>query len=375
LSSLVNGALWGDEDITTALGYEAFRGLQSFNTRATRYSSDPNNPWPDFDTGMLPSNPHPNELLVGVSQWDEHLSANLDPVRKLFLAGGSDAHGDFNYGTYLDGLSGSANNNAIGKVQTVAYVPGPYAPGDLPPMSEIMSAYRAGRTVVTDGPFVMIGVDRNEDGDFDDADDLMIGDDTTGPSVESLPMTVRWASTLDFGPVTSVTLLAGNAGGTTTILSLDPSTSGESYAGARALDLGTLGLAGPYYFRAECLTDRGDDVFRAYTNPVWVTFDDTSVADDDDEVSGLGLALGRNPFRGGAAMEMTLPADGVVELAVFDVSGRRLATLVDEWRGAGSWSVEWDGRDGSGREVGSGVYLFRLETREGTLRKTGVLLK
>jgi hypothetical protein len=374
LSSLVNGALWGDEDISTALGYEAFRGLQSFNTRATRYSSDQNNPWADFDAGVLPGNPHPSELLTGVAQWDDFLQANLDPVRKLFLAGGSDAHGDFNYGTYLD-LDSYANDNAIGKVQTVAYVPGPYGPGDLPPMSDIMSAYRAGRSVVTDGPFVMIGVDRNEDGDFDDAGDLVIGDDATGSSVGSLPMTVRWASTQDFGAATSVVLLAGNSGGTSTILSLDPSTSGESYGGERVLDLGTLGLSGPNYFRAECLTDRGDDIFRAYSNPIWVTFDDTSVADGDEEMRRLGMMLARNPFVGEAAVELSMPAGGTVRLEVYDVTGRRVRTLVDGWLDAGSLAVEWDGRDESGREVGGGVYFLRLQSQEGAVVKKGVLLK
>ena len=44
----------------------------------------------------------------------------------------------------------------MGKVQTVVHVPGDWTPGDLPPMAEILSAYRAGRSVVTDGPFLEI---------------------------------------------------------------------------------------------------------------------------------------------------------------------------------------------------------------------------
>jgi hypothetical protein len=82
----INGAAWGDEDIAAALGHEVFRGLQAFNTRPTRYSSDQNNPWADFDAGVTPDNPHPEELLQGIALWDDCLRANLDPVRKVFFA-------------------------------------------------------------------------------------------------------------------------------------------------------------------------------------------------------------------------------------------------------------------------------------------------
>jgi hypothetical protein len=374
LSSLVNGALWGDEDIAMALGSEPFRGLQSFNTRATRYSGDASNPWPDFDAGALPSNPHPSELLTGVAQWDEYLRVNLDPIRRLFLAGGSDAHGDFNYGTYLDGLSSSANDNAIGKVQTVVFVPGGYAPGDLPPMSDILAAYRAGRSVVTDGPFVEIGVDRNGDGDFYDAGDVMIGDETSGPSAAGLPLTVRWASSADFGPVTSVTLLAGDDSGTSPVLSLDPTSSGEDWSGERTVELGELGYSGARYFRAECATDRGDDTFRAYSNPIWVTFDGTSVA-DGEAATGPILTLAGNPFRGSARFDVLLPSAGHATLSIHDTSGRLVRHLGADLRSAGLHGLTWDGRDENGRRVASGVYLVRLRTADGQASAKCVLMR
>ncbi len=369
----INGTTWGDEDVAAALGYEVFRGLEAFNTRATRYSSDQNNPWADFDAGVLPDNPHPDELLQGVALWDGCLRAGLDPVRKVFLAGGSDAHGDFNYGSYLS-LDNYANDNAIGKVQTVVFVPGPYAPGNLPPMSDILAAYRAGRSVVTDGPFVEIGVDGNGDGDFTDAGDLMVGDDAGGPSAAALPMTVRWSSTADFGPVTSVRLVMGDAGGTTAIMALDPSAFGEGWDGERTVELGAMGLAGPRYFRAECMTDRGDDVFRAYSNPIWVTFDGTSVA---EEAAGTapGISLARNPSRGEATFELVLPASGAALLNIYDVSGRLVRSLHTGHVSGGTLSVTWDGADDGGRPVASGVYLARLGTPSGTTAAKCVFLR
>jgi len=46
---------------------------------------------------------------------------------------------------------------------------------------------------------------------------------------------------------------------------------------------------------------------------------------------------------------------------VFDVAGRLVRTLVDDSMPQGSHEAVWDGTDSSGREVGSGSYLARLE--------------
>jgi flagellar hook assembly protein FlgD len=51
-----------------------------------------------------------------------------------------------------------------------------------------------------------------------------------------------------------------------------------------------------------------------------------------------------------------------VRIAVFDVSGRLVASLLDGPALAGEHSIVWDGRDGAGREMPSGVYVVRLES-------------
>ncbi len=48
-------------------------------------------------------------------------------------------------------------------------------------------------------------------------------------------------------------------------------------------------------------------------------------------------------------------------LTVYDVDGRRVATLVDGSLGAGVQSARWDGLSASGSRVPAGVYLARLE--------------
>ena len=68
-----------------------------------------------------------------------------------------------------------------------------------------------------------------------------------------------------------------------------------------------------------------------------------------------------NPFGRQAALWFGLPRGGRVRLVVYDVQGRRVASVVDREEVAGWGSVVWDGRDKAGREVGSGTYFLRLE--------------
>jgi hypothetical protein len=68
-----------------------------------------------------------------------------------------------------------------------------------------------------------------------------------------------------------------------------------------------------------------------------------------------------NPFNPRTTIRFELPAIGPVRLLVFDVAGHLVRTLADESMPQGSHEAVWDGRDASGREVGSGSYLARLE--------------
>jgi len=57
-----------------------------------------------------------------------------------------------------------------------------------------------------------------------------------------------------------------------------------------------------------------------------------------------------------------LPRPEQVTVALFDVGGRRVATLVDARRPAGEHQIVWEGRTASGRRAPSGVYFVRLAT-------------
>ena len=83
-------------------------------------------------------------------------------------------------------------------------------------------------------------------------------------------------------------------------------------------------------------------------------------------VSGLALSGYPNPFNSVAALHLTLPADGHYELSVFDVLGRKVKNLFDDYRVAGSNDIIWDGTDDVGAGVCSGTYLVRLKGSTGS---------
>ena len=67
-----------------------------------------------------------------------------------------------------------------------------------------------------------------------------------------------------------------------------------------------------------------------------------------------------NPFIGNTVFTVGLPETGSVEMAVFDIQGRRVETL---WQGnmpAGYHRISWNGQAQNGAEVGSGVYFIRM---------------
>ena len=65
------------------------------------------------------------------------------------------------------------------------------------------------------------------------------------------------------------------------------------------------------------------------------------------------------------ALRGTIPSPGThVELAVYNLVGQRVRTLVAEIRQAGRFRITWDSRDDLGRDVSSGVYFYKIEAGE-----------
>jgi flagellar hook assembly protein FlgD len=68
-----------------------------------------------------------------------------------------------------------------------------------------------------------------------------------------------------------------------------------------------------------------------------------------------------NPFNPSTSISFALPEASAVKLVIFDALGQTVRTLVDERRSTGRYTATWDGRDGRGVQVSSGVYFYRLQ--------------
>jgi len=85
----------------------------------------------------------------------------------------------------------------------------------------------------------------------------------------------------------------------------------------------------------------------------------------------LAVRVTPNPFRTGTEMRLDLPRDGVVALGIFEITGRRVRTLIDrQWLPAGRAVRAWDGRRDDGRPAPAGLYLVRFETPAGSITHT-----
>jgi hypothetical protein len=74
-----------------------------------------------------------------------------------------------------------------------------------------------------------------------------------------------------------------------------------------------------------------------------------------------------NPFNPTTVIKYDIPKPSTVKLEVFNILGEKIITLVNsEAMSAGYRQVEWNGRNGSGNQVGSGIYIYRLEAKPET---------
>ena len=68
-----------------------------------------------------------------------------------------------------------------------------------------------------------------------------------------------------------------------------------------------------------------------------------------------------NPFNPVTMIRYSLGDQSEVRLVIYNVLGQQVRVLVDRVREVGQYEVMWDGRDGLGRGVSSGLYLYRLQ--------------
>jgi surface protein len=82
-----------------------------------------------------------------------------------------------------------------------------------------------------------------------------------------------------------------------------------------------------------------------------------------------------NPFNPTTQITYDLPEDALVNVTIYDMTGRLVKTMVNMEQNAGYKSIHWDATNHSGQSVSAGLYLYTIQAGEFRQTKKMVLLK
>ncbi len=109
-----------------------------------------------------------------------------------------------------------------------------------------------------------------------------------------------------------------------------------------------------------------------------ITEGSTNAVDDGNNELPLRFALQQNypnPFNPTTTIQYALAKQAKVSLRIYNLLGEEVARLVDREQPAGVYRVSWNGKDGRGVALPSGLYLYKIETEAFTETKRLVLIK
>jgi hypothetical protein len=133
-----------------------------------------------------------------------------------------------------------------------------------------------------------------------------------------------------------------------------------------------------YFWKVLAKNLAGDSLWSSTTNAFFVAQDAVSGVEYEKRKNPAEYALYSNypnPFNAETVIRFDMPSSGNVVISIRDVNGRLVRCLLSESRNAGNYSVSWDGRDGAGRPVPSGIYICRMEAQSGTGQRFGWSVK
>lgn len=148
--------------------------------------------------------------------------------------------------------------------------------------------------------------------------------------------------------------------------------SASNYVGSAATSsfLDPVGLTGDYY-RIAALRANG-------ASSGWSPAVQAGASTDVQIPRSRRFALHQNapnPFNPSTLLRFEIPAADRVRLVVHDASGRVVRRLLNSDLPQGTHEVLWDGRDDRGNPVGSGVYVYRVETRGAASARKMILIR
>ncbi|MEZ4746645.1 MAG: SBBP repeat-containing protein [Calditrichia bacterium] len=102
----------------------------------------------------------------------------------------------------------------------------------------------------------------------------------------------------------------------------------------------------------------------------------TAIGSPEPQIRTFELAQNfPNPFNPVTQIRFSVTSSGPVQLTIFNLSGRKIKSLVNENLQSGSYLRQWDGTNTTGERVASGVYLYRLQSENAVQTRKMMLLK
>ena len=82
-----------------------------------------------------------------------------------------------------------------------------------------------------------------------------------------------------------------------------------------------------------------------------------------------------NPFNPETRFQYNIPVDGIVSIEVYDILGKKIKTLVNQWKSAGVHNEIWSGQNDNNQMVSSGVYFYQVKVGDEQITKKMILSK
>ena len=128
-----------------------------------------------------------------------------------------------------------------------------------------------------------------------------------------------------------------------------------------------------YFYRVSAFLG---SYWSGHSDAISVTLEYVELADGIQIPSKYSLYQNHpNPFNPTTTLHYDLPEDGMVNISIFDMMGRKITTLVNNHQTAGYKSIQWNATNNTGQSVSAGVYLYHLHVGDFHQTNKMILLK
>ncbi len=131
--------------------------------------------------------------------------------------------------------------------------------------------------------------------------------------------------------------------------------------------------SGTYYYKLEDISISGETT---YHGPIMVT--GVTSVELNESVIPDEYSLSQNypnPFNPETTIHYGIPKASHVTINIYNMQGKRIVTLIDEDKAAGTFSAKWNGRDNFGNKVTSGIYLYQIIAADFSKTQKMILMK